>query len=223
MKAMILSAGFGTRLKPYTDNLPKALVEYNKLPLINYQIDRLKKAGVNEIIVNAHHHSEKLLNYFSENDFNVKINVIVEKEILGTGGGILNTEKNLKDEEFFIVINVDVETDMSLTGMIEYHKAKNPFATITVQKRKTKRYLEFDYQMNLTGRENENSNKDNLFAFNGIHIISNRIFNKGFEIKFEDILNIYFDVIAKGTEFVLGYDAGNASFKDLGKIENLVS
>lgn len=182
MKAMILSAGFGTRLKPHTDNLPKALVEYNKIPMVNYQIERLKKAGVNEIIVNAHHYSEKLLKYFSENDFGVKINVIVEEDILGTGGGILNAEKYLKDEEFFIVINVDVETDMSLTGMIEYHKSKNPFATIAVQKRNTKRYLEFDSQMNLIGRENKNSQKNNLFAFNGIHIISTRIFYKGFEI-----------------------------------------
>ncbi len=223
MKAMILSAGFGTRLKPYTDDLPKALVPYKNVPMINYQIDRLKKTNVNEIIVNVHHHQDKMIKYFSENDFGVNIHLIVEKDILGTGGGILNAEKYLKNEEFFIVVNVDVDTNISLSDLIEYHKTKNPFASVAVQKRMTKRYLEFDPDMNLIGRANPDSDKKNLYAFNGIHIISNRIFQKGFEIKFEDILNIYFDVIKDEKEFVSGFDAGNASFKDLGKTENLSS
>ncbi|MEO8209796.1 MAG: sugar phosphate nucleotidyltransferase [bacterium] len=223
MKAMILSAGFGTRLIPYTNILPKALIKYQNIPMINYQIERLKNAGIKEIIVNAHHLPEKIIEYFSKNQFNLKINVIVEDEILGTGGGILNAEKFLKDEKFFLVMNVDIETDFEIGKIITHHKLHNPFATVVVQKRKTTKYLELDSGMKLVGRQNENSKEHNLFAFNGIHIISNRIFKKGFKIKFEDILNIYFDVIKDKNEIVSGYDAGSSSFKDLGKIENLLS
>ncbi len=222
MKAMILSAGFGTRLMPYTDNLPKALICHNNLPMINYQIEMLKKYGVHEIIVNAHHHYQKIVDYFAENDFGIHVNVIVENEILGTGGGILNASKYLRYEKFFIVINVDIKTNMDMSGIISYHKSFKPLATLAVQKRQTKRYLEFDDQMNLIGRENDKSNKKNLYAFNGIHIISNDIFKRNTEVKFEDILDIYFNKIKTGKDFVRGYNAGTSFFKDLGKIENLI-
>lgn len=223
MKAMILSAGFGTRLKHYTETLPKALVPYRNIPMINYQIERLKKLGVEEIIVNAHHHSNKIVDYFTNNKFGVNGYVILEEEILGTGGGILNASDFFREEEYFLVMNVDIDTEMDLQRMIIHNQSVKPFATIAVQKRRTKRYLEFDKEMKLTGRAHEKSEEKNQFAFNGIHIISNRIFKKGFEVKFEDILNIYFDVIRDKTEFVSGYDTVDSSFKDLGKIENLLS
>ena len=226
MKAIILSAGFGTRLQPLTDRIPKALVKYRDIPMINYQIERLKKIGVNEIIVNAHHHSGKIIDYFSENDFGVKINVIIEKEILGTGGGILNASEYFQNEEFFLVINVDIDTDLDLSKMISFHTSRNSIASIAIQKRFSKRYLEFDSQNHLIGRENENSVQENLFAFNGIHIISNRIFRKNFKVDFKDILSVYFDIInneKNGKEYVSGFDSGNSTFKDIGKIENLNS
>lgn len=223
MKAMILSAGYGTRLKPYSDNLPKALVKYRNNPMINYQINRLKEAGADEIIINAHHFPKLLTEHFLKNNFGVKCSVIVEKNILGTGGGILNAVKFLKDEEYFLVINVDVDTNMDLRRIINYHESIQPFATIAVQKRSTLKYLSFDENMKLTGRGGEGIDEKNLYGFNGIHIISNRIFNKGLKPKFEDILNIYFEVIADKKEFVAGYDAGSSSFKDLGKLKNLLS
>jgi len=222
MKAMILSAGFGTRLAPHTDNLPKALICHKKLPMINYQIAMLKKYGVHEIIVNAHHHYQKIVDYFAQNDFGIDVTVIVENKILGTGGGILNASNYLRNEQFFIVINVDIETSLDLSGMIRYHRSLKPLATLAVQKRETKRYLEFDAQMNLTGRENNKSDKKNLYAFNGVHIISNEIFKENPEVKFEDILDIYFDMIKTRKGFVQGYNAGESSFKDLGKLENLI-
>ena len=219
---MILAAGFGSRLKPRTDKKPKALIPYHSKPMIDYQVERLKEINVDEIIINAHHHSEMIEEYFKKNDFGVKICVLVEKEILGTGGGILNAEDFLRDEDYFIVINVDVVTDMNIQHMIEFHKRNRPFATIVVQKRKTSRYLEFDKTVRLTGKENTYSPKENLYAFNGIHIISNRIYRKNYEIKFSGILEIYFDLIQKKEETILGFDAGESSFKDIGKIENLV-
>lgn len=219
---MILAAGFGTRLKPYTESAPKALVPYRSKPMVNYQIERLIDVGVNEIIINAHHHGKLLQEYFRKNDFGVKINLIIEKEILGTGGGILNAEKFLKDEDDFIVINVDVITNMNLIDMLKFHNRKSPFATLAIQKRKTTRHLEFDKQNRLIGKENDASKINNLYAFNGIHIISNKIFKNNFEVKFRGILELYFELIQKKGETILGFDAGDCMFKDIGKIENLV-
>lgn len=224
MKAMILSAGFGTRLGHLTENLPKALVSYKGIPMINYQIERLVNAGADEIIVNAHHYSGMISSYFKRHDFGVKISVITEDEILGTGGGVLNAGKYFKDEKYFVVINADIDTDIDLRKAISFHISNSPFATLVVQKRKSKRYLEFDSEMKLIGRENDNSDKEYLFAFNGIHIVSAEIFNEGFEIKYRDILDIYFEVLQNdksGKIFVKGFDAGKSLFKDLGKTENL--
>ncbi len=222
MKAMILSAGFGTRLQPLTNDTPKALIIYKGAPMIYHQIERLKNANITEITVNAHHLHEKISDYFIKNDFGVKINVIVEKDILGTGGGILNAEKYFDKEDSFLVINADIDTDLNLKDLIKHHSLTDSFATLAVQKRKSKKYLEFDKNMLLKGRENNNSSADDLYAFNGIHVISKRIFLKGYDLKFCNILDLYFQVISSGDkEFVTGYDSGSSVFKDIGKIENL--
>ena len=220
MKGMILSAGFGARLKPLTDSVPKALIEYKGTPMINYQVERMKKAGINEIIVNAHHHSGQIIKYFEENDFGVKIHVIVEKEILGTGGGILNAAGYLEDEDYFPVINVDIHTDINLKDLIRFTIEQKPFSTLAVQKRKTSRYLQFDDKMKLLKRSDDSSPAGSLYAFNGMHIISSDIFRQGLEVKFSDIIDIYLEMKARGKK-IMGYDAGAVEFMDLGKHENL--
>jgi N-acetyl-alpha-D-muramate 1-phosphate uridylyltransferase len=219
MKAMILAAGFGTRLKPLTDSTPKALVHFLNEPLVNYQIKKLINFGFDEIVINAHHIAGMISEYFKKNTFGIKINVIEEAEILGTGGGILNAKEFLKNEDFFLVINVDVFTDFDFREIIKFHKKNNPLASIAVQKRVTKRHLEFDGNMKLVGRENENSIKENLYAFNGIHIVSNNIFT-GRKIEYLDIFDLYLELMKK-PEAVYGYDVKNSSFMDLGKIDNL--
>ena len=217
---MILSAGFGTRLRPLTDNTPKALVLYKNKTLIEHQLERLKYAGITEIIINAHHLADKMVEYFKLNDFGLKIEILKEDEILGTGGGILNANPFLKDEECFLVINVDVDTDISLSEIIEHHYKINPFATLAIQKRITKRYLEFDSQLNFIGRAGENTSIEDRYAFNGIHVISGEIFNQNFEVRYRDIIDLYLELLMKG-EKIKGYDIKNFRFKDIGKIENL--
>lgn len=219
---MILAAGFGTRLKPLTDDIPKALVPYKGMPMINHRIEQLKENNFDEIIINVHHHRDKMISYFSSNDFDVSISLSIEDQILGTGGGILNASSLLENEKYFAVVNVDVDFETDFRKMIEIHDDKNPLAVIAVQKRKSGRYLDFDDGMNLKGRMSNNSNPKNLFAFNGIHLISGRIFHLGYETGFSDIIDIYLDAIIKKQETVIGFDAGAAPFKDLGKIENLL-
>lgn len=216
---MILAAGFGTRLKPLTDSIPKALVPFRNEPMINYQIHKLINYGFDEIVVNAYHFAEQINDYFKKKSFGIKINVIEEENILGTGGGVLNAKGYFEKEDFFLVINVDVFTNFDFAKIIEFHKSHNPLVSVAVQKRKTSRYLEFDSEMKLLHRENETSKKENLYAFNGIHIISNKIFN-GRKIEYLDIFDLYFEMIQNG-EKVLGFNVQDSNFKDLGKIDSI--
>lgn len=219
MKAMILSAGFGTRLKPLTDTTPKALIPYQGKPLIVHQIIKLKAAGITEIVVNVHHLKEKIIEFFNTNNFGVRIQISNEDEILGTGGGIINAEKFLKNESFFLVLNADIISDVNIRLFTRTY-ALSDLAILAAQKRKTSRYLEFDERMYLKGRANEKSPEKLLYAFNGMHLISKKIFQLGYKAEFKDIIDIYTEQIAHGAK-VKGYDVGSASFKDIGKKENL--
>lgn len=221
MKAMILAAGFGTRLKPLTDNLPKALVEYRSKPMLVHQITRLKEAGISEIIINVHHHPDKMMEYIKENDFGIDIKLSIETdEILGTGGGILNAKEYFSDEEYFAVINVDIETNFYVKELIDFTLKEKPFAALAVQKRQTKRGLVFDDDMVMTGLQKDDSPADSVYAFNCMHVISGEIFKQELEVEFTGIFDIYMQMIANGKK-ILGYDTGDCFFKDLGKIENL--
>jgi len=219
MKALILAAGLGTRLKPLTDTTPKALIPYRGKPLIVHQIEKLKSSGINEIVINVYHLKEQMISFFNSNFFGVRIHISNEDEILGTGGGIINTEKYFKNEEYFLVVNADIISDIDIKSFTKNHSLSK-LAILAVQKRNTSRYLEFDKKMNFIGRANENTNKDNLFAFNGMHIISNKIFDLGYKPEFKDIIDIYVEAKKNG-RLIQGYDTGSVTFKDIGKPENL--
>ncbi len=221
MKAMILAAGFGTRLKPLTENIPKALVPFRNGTMISYQIDRLKEAGITDIVINAHHRYRKIVEYFQNNDFGLNIRVIVENSILGTGGGILNAADLLSGDKFFTVINVDVYTDYNISDIINSFKKLNLLALVAVQKRNTSRYLLFDNDMILKKRTLDGNNKHS-YGFNGIHVISNEIFDKGLTKEYSDIIDLYLRLSDKGC-IIKGIDTGNSTFLDLGKPENLKS
>lgn len=221
MKGMILAAGFGTRLGKLTDITPKALVEYKGKPLIAYQIERLKYCGVDEIVINTHHHSEKIFKHFDENNYGIKISILREENILGTGGGIINAGKILSQSNNPVIINTDIETDFDLKEIIEHHIKKNNLATILVQKRKTTRYLKFNKQMSLISRSDTDGKQDGDFAFNGVHILSKKFFTTGLQSGYSDIIDVYLDLIQR-KYIISGYNAGNSLFKDIGKPENLI-
>jgi NDP-sugar pyrophosphorylase family protein len=219
MKGMILAAGFGSRLGELTKETPKALIEYKGKPLIEYQIEKLIKCGADEIVVNAHHHSEKIFRHFDNNNYGIRISVLKEEKIMGTGGGIINAGQILNRSETSVILNTDIVTNFDLQELIEPHLKENNFVTLLVQKRKTSRYLKFDNKLNLVSRSVSERESDDNYAFNGIHILSKRFFEIEHKPGYSDIIDVYLGLIKNGY-VISGYDAVNSIFKDIGKPEN---
>jgi len=157
MKAMILAAGLGTRLRPLTDNIPKALVELNGRTLLEIAIDRLKSFGIQEIIVNVHHHAEKIVAFLhSKNNFGLRIELSREDDLLlDTGGGLKKAAWFFQEgnsNEPFLLHNVDVLSNIDFRQMLDAHKKNSALATLAVQQRPSSRQLLFDQNNLLIGR-----------------------------------------------------------------------
>ncbi|MEZ0343329.1 MAG: sugar phosphate nucleotidyltransferase [Caldimicrobium sp.] len=152
VKAFILSAGFGTRLKPITEKIPKPLIPILGKPLLERIIKNLNKAEIFEIALNVHHLSEKIINFLEEASFKGKIQIFYEKEILGTGGGLKNAEAFLKEAPF-LVHNGDIFTDFDLKILIKTHLEKRPLATLIVLDNPEENKLFLDEEGNLIGVE----------------------------------------------------------------------
>jgi len=232
MKAMILAAGLGTRLKPFTDNHPKALAVVNSKTILERNIEYLASFQIKEVLINVHHFAGQIINVIKENKgFGSHITFSDEtNEVLETGGGIKKASGFFeKDEEPFVVINVDILTDMNLKEMVIQHEINDPIATLAVTSRKTTRYFLFDENNLLCGWENiktgekKISRKSNTYfqkAFSGIHVISPKIFSlikmKG---KFS-MVDVYLE-LAK-THDITAFDHSDSKFIDVGKQENIL-
>lgn len=187
MKAMILAAGYGKRLRPLTLNTPKALIRISDRTLLEILILKLKKSGFREITINTSYLGDQLISFLKKNgNFDLKINISEETEPLETGGGIKHAQKYLQNSSFFLVHNVDVISDIDLNELIDQHLMNQNFATLAVSDRKSSRYLIFNENNQLIGRKNNNtSTVENLmpdvksmeYAFSGIYILSAGIFN----------------------------------------------
>jgi len=229
--AFILAAGFGTRLKPYTKELPKALVLYNGKPMIENVISKLKIIGITEFYINTHHFAEKMNNYFLKRKSNESITLIHEKEILGTGGALKNAEEYLNKHQNFIIYNTDVDCDADMNEFYKFHKNSNSIATLCVQDRITNRYLLCSKNGILVGRTEDNEEKiysesvneenSRKMAFCGIHIVNSRIFNnlRVAPEKFE-IIPFYMNMLKLGEKISI-FDITKNRWKDLGIPENL--
>ena len=189
MKAMIFAAGLGTRLRPLTDNRPKALVEVAGVPMLGRVIDNLKRYGFTDVVINVHHFGEQIIDFVeSHNRFGINIAISDERnELLDTGGGILHARQLLDDGEPFLVHNADILTDLDLRKLYNQHVESQADATLLVAERTTSRYLLFDNNQTLRGWENiktgeirpEGISTADLQprAFGGIHVISPSIFD----------------------------------------------
>jgi NDP-sugar pyrophosphorylase family protein len=231
MKAMILAAGLGTRLRPLTNDRPKALVEVGGRTLLEIALARLRWFGVNEVIVNAHHFAGMVLDYLkTKNKFGMRIEVSREEELLDTGGGLKKAAWFFEgSDEPFVLHNVDVISDIDLGRMVRFHSACNALATLAVQARESSRYLLFDENGDLCGRRAVREGKEQIarsaqtmepLAFAGIHVISPRIFGMLEETDAFSIVNAYLRLAATG-ERIVAYRANRCYWKDLGRPENV--
>lgn len=183
MKAMILAAGLGTRLKPLTDSRPKVLLEAGPYTLLEFAIRKLKSAGFDELIINVHHFAPMVVDYLHRNaNFGCKITISDESEaLLDTGGALAKAAWFFDDNKPFLIYNADIVSNMDLGEFYHSHLAGESIATLSVRSRKTNRYLLFDAHMRLCGWENIATGEKRMaiptaetqpFAFSGIHAIS---------------------------------------------------
>ncbi len=191
MKAMIFAAGLGTRLKPITDNCPKALVDVGGKPMLRRVIENMRAIGIAEMVVKVHHHADMIIDYLTANDnFGVNIHVSDERQrLLDTGGAILKARRWLDGDEPFIVHNADILTDLDLAAMSREHISSGADVTLLVASRATKRYFLFDERSCLRGWLNKTTGETmpagivndgalRELAFGGIHILSPGIFDR---------------------------------------------
>ncbi len=191
MKAMIFAAGLGTRLRPLTNDRPKALVEIGGKTMLERVINRLADAGFDDITINIHHFGQKIIDFLDKKDnFGLNIHISDERDmLLDTGGGILKARQFLDGDEPFLVHNADILTNLDLRAMYQSHVHNNAMATVLVKDRKTSRYFVFDDDYRLQGWINKSTEETrpshfsykkgmHELAFGGIHVISPSIFEE---------------------------------------------
>ena len=153
MKAMIFAAGMGTRLKPLTDSIPKALIPVGGIPLLEHVILKVKAAGFSDIIINVHHFHNQIIDFLqTKNNFDINIAISDERnQLLETGGGLKKAQWFLDDKAPFLVHNVDILSNVDLKTLYEQHLQNAALATLVVSQRESMRYFLFDEQHNLKG------------------------------------------------------------------------
>src|SRR5690606_435852 len=221
--------GLGTRLKPFTDNHPKALAVVNGRTLLERNIEYLKSYGINEIVINVHHFADQIVDFLEKNeDFGVKIQISDESdEVLETGGGLVKA-KDLLGDQPFLVMNVDILTDLNVSELINFHLDNQPLVSLAVSNRESSRKLLFEENNQLKGWKNLNSGERIISsenpltekAFSGIHIINPEIFEKMPNSGKFSIMTTYMELMK--TEKILGFDHSGGILVDVGRPESVL-
>src|SRR3954468_9060724 len=221
MKAMVLAAGLGTRLRPLTNDRPKALVEVAGRTLLEITLTRLRGFGIREVIINVHHFAAMVESYLkANNNFGLRIEISREEEmLLDTGGGLKKAshffQEGTASDEPFMLHNVDVISNIDFGQMLKLHNGKEGLATLALQDRDTSRYLLFDESLELCGRRAGPDGQPELvrsvadpqpLAFSGIHVISPRFLERMPEQGAFSIIDSYLRVAGEG-ERILGFRA----------------
>jgi MurNAc alpha-1-phosphate uridylyltransferase len=230
MKAMILAAGEGTRLKPLTDKMPKALVEVNGKTLLEHTINFFKHFDVDEIIINVHHRSGQIIDYLRHNNnFNIRIEISDETDkLLDTGGGLKKASWFFNDKFPFFLATVDVITNLNLTGLYKYHCDSNALVTLAVKSRPSTREFLFDeknclcgWKNNITGEKILLSGEEYIrhsLAFSGYHVINPSIFDMISEEGSFPVTDLYLR-LAKNN-IINCYIHNDSHWLEFGRIEN---
>jgi mannose-1-phosphate guanylyltransferase len=233
MKAMILAAGLGTRLRPLTNDRPKALVEVAGRTLLEIALRHLSSFGIRDVIINVHYFADLVVAYLNKNaNFGMQIAISREDVLLDTGGGLKKAAWFFLEDGNpgpFILHNVDVISTIDLARMVECHKQKLALVTLAVQDRETSRYLLFDANGELCGRragaggDTEMVRGERNFqalAFSGIHVISPRFLRMMSEEGVFSIITSYLRIASDG-EKITAFRADEYYWRDLGKPENV--
>lgn len=237
MKAMIFAAGLGSRLKPLTDTMPKALVPVAGCPMLEHVILKLKASGFTEIVINVHHFGEQIIDFLkTNNDFGLTIHISDERDrLLDTGGGIRKARLFFENSgEPFLVHNVDILSDMNLKELYDSHMQSGSVATLLASRRTTSRYLLFDTERKLRGWINKDTGQvkpegfhydESLYreyAFSGIHVFSPAVFRLMEAPRWEGKFSIMdFYLATCGQTDYSGYLAEKLELIDIGKPETL--
>src|SRR6202790_4179949 len=233
MKAMILAAGLGTRLRPLTDTRPKALVELAGRTLLEITLSRFRESGVSDVIVNVHHFADMIVDYLkAHKNFGMHIEISREEELLDTGGGLKKAAWFFMEESAsaqpFILHNVDVLSTIDLRRMMQALREKENLATLAVRARDSSRQLLFDEDLKLCGRKKkevvEIVRKTPLlpqrFAFTGIHVISPRLLKMMQEQGVFSIIETYLRLAGQG-ENIAAFPADEYDWRDVGRLDDL--
>ena len=238
-QAMIFAAGLGTRLKPLTDTMPKALVPVGGRPLLDINIRRLMAQGYDRFVVNIHHFAQQIVDYVNEQDYAPLVHFSDESDqLLETGGGLKKAAPLFRDDQPILIHNVDILDNVNYDWFARQHQTDED-AVLLVSRRKTKRYLLFDNAMHLMGWKNietgeikspyeyvrrtglsQHGEELNMFAFSGIHSFSPRLFSlmERFPDRFP-IIDFYLSVCHRAP--IVGLVKDDLRLMDVGKLETL--
>ena len=234
MRAMVLAAGLGTRLRPLTNDRPKALVEIGGRTLLEIALTRLREFGIQDVVINTHHFADLVESYLqSKNNFGMKLQLSREEILLDTGGGLKKAAdfflRNENGDEPFILHNVDVISTIDLGRMVEAHRKSGALATLAVQDRKTSRYLLFNEIGQLSGRRAGLDGTVELLrpaealqalAFCGVHVMSPRLLRLMHHEGMFSIIDMYLSLAARGVD-IRAFRADEFYWRDLGKPESI--
>ena len=236
MKALLLAAGLGTRLRPFTLHHPKALAMVNGKSLLQRNIEYLQSHGITEVIINVHHFANQIIEAIEVNKgWGSNISISDETDaVLETGGGLKKAASYFEKEESFVVMNVDMLTDMPLSEMIQQHQTNKPLATLAITERVSSRYFLFNQDNQLCGWRNTATKEEKgtvlgyteeqkqsleQKAFSGIHVINSSIFKLiEKEGKFS-LVDVYMSLCGK--HIIEGFNHSNSLLIDVGKPESI--
>lgn len=231
MKAMIFSAGLGTRFKPWTDKHPKALAVVSGKTLLQRNVEYLQQYGITNIIINVHHFPDQLIEAVKAfNCWGSRILISDESaELLDTGGGLLKAKPLFNENERFITLNADILTDLDINKLVNFHEEKKALISFGITNRKTSRYLLFDEQSRLCGWRNVQTGMERISrssdiyiqkAYSCVVVFEYDIFSlmeaQGFSGKFS-LIDVYLKLA--NDHVIMGYDHSGDRFVDVGKPE----
>ncbi len=230
MKAMIFSAGLGTRLYPLTEYKPKALAPFLNTTLLEYNINYLKSQGIRSFIVNTHHFADEIEKYIKvKNNFDCEIIISYEKILLDTAGGLINIYPYIEKEKEILIYNVDIISNINIINILDFHKSTNSDISLAVRKRPSSRYLIFNDEKRMCGWENIKTGEQKLrkncsesvekFAYSGMGIINTEIIPLIGTVEKKSLIPFFIDICSE--KKILPFDHQNDYWFDCGTIQKL--